>query len=73
VLTSDQVKSLTKLIESCDTHKELVMYDSPEVTFHRFTRTNELLEEVALHLKQLQLEVINLGQQLHDIRHGQGS
>lgn len=70
--TPDSMKRLTELYELADNVRYAVFND--ESSLHAFNVDNptyrlaDLLSDLILEVKQLQLEVTNLGQQLSDLR-----
>jgi len=63
VLTPDQLVSLTEVVRDADHNVKCINIHSPQLQ-----QTAAILAALTLHVKQLQLEVTNLGQQLLDLR-----
>ena len=65
MLTKDQMEELTKLISNIHHQARITNIHEPQLI-----ATVNLLATLSLHVKQLQQEVLSLGQQLLDLRYG---
>ncbi len=68
--TGVQMDALTHLLAEVEAREELVRDE--EDMYHKIVHVAivDLIKRVTLHLKQLQLEVVSLEQQLSDLRTG---